>query len=148
MHEITARVVQGHQVASGKSANSPYPAGTISMQQPYFAQLGLDLTDFYPATLNLSLPISGFELSHPDYYFQNVKWAEDFPAEDFSFIACILSVQQRRFPAWLYYPHPETKIQHFQQANIVEIIAPFINGLAYSDQVTLHYSALQIAFYD
>jgi hypothetical protein len=36
--------VSGHGVASGQAAASPYPAGTIALQSPHFASLGLDLS--------------------------------------------------------------------------------------------------------
>ena len=32
------RCVAGHGVASGRAADSPYPAGTISLQAPLFAR--------------------------------------------------------------------------------------------------------------
>ncbi len=42
-----AVLVQGHGVASGKAV-SPYPKGTIEMQLPFFAALGLDLSSYWP----------------------------------------------------------------------------------------------------
>ena len=55
-----AVLLEGHGVASGQALNSvhlktsPYPKGTIAMQSPSFAALGLDLSPFWPSTLNLS----------------------------------------------------------------------------------------------
>ena len=54
-----AVLLEGHGVASGQALNagqlktSPYPKGTIAMQAPLFAALGLDLSPFWPGTLNL-----------------------------------------------------------------------------------------------
>jgi hypothetical protein len=48
-------VQAGHGVASGNTAQSPYPQGTIKMQQPFFRQLGLDLSPYFPGTLNVSI---------------------------------------------------------------------------------------------
>ncbi|MDJ0715727.1 MAG: VWA domain-containing protein [Prochloraceae cyanobacterium] len=45
----------GHKVASGQASNSPYPRGTIEMQTPFFKKLGLNLTEYFKGTLNLSL---------------------------------------------------------------------------------------------
>ena len=55
---IRTTLVSGHGVASGGSTTSPYPEGTIAMQQPLFAQLGLDLSDCWPAVsyTHLTLP--------------------------------------------------------------------------------------------
>jgi hypothetical protein len=36
---LTGTVVPGYGVASGRSADSPYPAGTIAMQAPLFRAL-------------------------------------------------------------------------------------------------------------
>ncbi len=49
-------VRQGHGVASGRAPDSPYPAGTIALQAPLFARHGLDLSPFFPGTLNLHFP--------------------------------------------------------------------------------------------
>jgi hypothetical protein len=54
-HEwIQGEIQQGHGVASGKNAETPYPNGTIAMQAPFFKKLGLDLFNFWPGTLNIS----------------------------------------------------------------------------------------------
>ena len=59
------------------------------------------------------------------------------PAETFSFARATLVRAGRRFPAWIYWPHPETKAEHFQPGGVAEIIAPRIDGLAYGDKVAL-----------
>ena len=56
---IPATIVQGHRVASGLNGNPRFPGGTLRMQLPFFAELGLDLSAFYPGTLNVSIaPLS------------------------------------------------------------------------------------------
>ncbi len=52
---IPGVVVEGYGVASGMSEDSPYPEGTITTQLPFFQELGLDFSSFYPATLNVSI---------------------------------------------------------------------------------------------
>ena len=42
-----------------------------------------------------------------------------------------------RKPAWIYWPHPETKPEHFQPGGVAEVIAPPVPGLAYGDRVLL-----------
>ena len=54
-HQATGVVVAGHGVASGRAADSPFAAGTIELQAPHFAALGLDLSPFVMATVNLDL---------------------------------------------------------------------------------------------
>ena len=70
--------VNGHGVASGiantdplRSA-SPYPQGTLAMQAPFFAALGLDLSAYWLGTLNLSVAPARWSLQQPDYHFPNL----------------------------------------------------------------------------
>jgi CTP-dependent riboflavin kinase len=146
-YQRIAGVVQsGYQVASGMSDRSPYPAGTIAMQTPIFKALGLDLTPFFPGTLNVSIAPYQFQLFIPEYTFKDVHWAEEFPTEDFSFSPCRLYFQQNRYDSLIYYPHPETKIGHFQDASVVEVLAPYIVGIQYGDRVDLEVNTHQIQF--
>ena len=43
----------GHGVASGRSTDGPYPEGSIALQRPHFARLGLDLGACFNGTLNV-----------------------------------------------------------------------------------------------
>jgi len=42
-----------------------------------------------------------------------------------------------KIPALVYQPVPETKINHFQAKNVIEIITEKIAGLSYGDQLVL-----------
>jgi hypothetical protein len=146
---LTGIVVPGYGVASGRSADSPYPAGTIAMQAPLFRALGLDLDGYFLGTLNLSIAPNTFKPLNPDYCFDELQWAEGFPPETFSFYRCqIQSLEQNptqpAINAWIYYPHPETKIGHFQPNSLLEIIAPLIAPLKYGDRLSLRLSSQQI----
>ena len=37
----------------------------------------------------------------------------------------------------IYFPHPETKERHFQSDTTVEVLAPYVEGLAPGAAVTL-----------
>ncbi len=130
-------VVQGHGVASGVASNSPYPQGSVSMQLPFFKTLGLDLSDCWPGTVNVSLAPLTWSLVQADYCFERVIWTHLHPAETFSFVRLKLLWRQHNVDAWLYRPHPETKAAHHQANTVVEIIAPRLDGLAYGDNVQL-----------
>ncbi|BAU65857.1 hypothetical protein STA3757_32500 [Stanieria sp. NIES-3757] len=134
---INGVVKSGHQVASGSANDTPYPRGTIAMQLPFFQERGLDLSSCFLGTLNISIAPANFILEHPEYTFKQVQWHPDYPAEDFSFSACQIIFQTKNYNAWIYYPHPETKIGHFQDKSTLEIIAPSIPNLKYSDRVKL-----------
>jgi hypothetical protein len=55
---IKVSVVAGHRVASGLNGNPRFPGGTLRMQAPHFARLGLDLGHFHLARLTSALPRS------------------------------------------------------------------------------------------
>lgn len=142
-----AGVVQpGHRVASGLALDSPYPAGTIALQTPHFRERGLDLRPYYPGTLNVSIAPNQFQLRQPDYTFAAVTWLAGFDAETFSFVAGQLIWRSHSHNCLLYYPHPETKINHFQNPSIMEILAPKIAGIAYGETVELRFPAATIVF--
>lgn len=147
--KLIGTVVPGYGVASGRSPDSPYPAGTIAMQAPLFRSLGLDLEGYFLGTLNLSITPNTFKPLKADYCFDRLQWAEKFPPETFSFYRCQIQplMPNRSNPAinaWIYYPHPETKIGHFQPNSLLEIIAPPVPMLEYGDRLSLNLSSQQI----
>jgi hypothetical protein len=144
---ISGIVERGHGVASGSAAHSPYPSGTIAMQTPYFQSLGLDLTDYVKATLNISISPSTFQLLNPELTFRQVEWTDRHPPEDFSFSRCRILFQGSTYRSWIYYPHPETKKRNFQAPSIVEIIAPKISKIGYDDRVELEYNPREVAIH-
>ena len=131
-------IERGHQVASGMAKDNPYPKGTIEMQTPFFQKLGLDLSAFFPGTLNISISPKTFTLQQPKYTFKNVQWHQEYPPEDFSFSPCRIIFQEITYEGLIYYPHPETKIGHFQDPAIVEVlVSSFIPQIHYGDRVTV-----------
>ena len=128
-------VVQGHRVASQPS--DVYPYGTIEKQKPFFKELGLDLDHFYNGTLNLSISPSSFEMTSPEITFEHVEWTDLHPPETFSFSRCTLIYRGARYAGWVYYPHPETKIRHFENPSIIEILTQHIPDIHYGDEIEI-----------
>ena len=129
---IQGEIQQGHGVASGKNAQSPYPNGTIAMQAPFFKDLGLDLFNFWPGTLNISFKPLEVVLSNPDFTVENMSWTNLHPPETFSFWKVKLcSLDDCVVKGLIYYPHPETKSRHWQAASTLEVLAPWIENLDY-----------------
>jgi hypothetical protein len=143
--QINGTVVQGHGVASGTSANSPYPQGSVAMQAPFFKALGLDLSDCHMGTLNVAIDAAAWRIVQPTHRFDNVLWTHLHPAETFSFVRCSLTHGARTVQAWLYYPHPETKVAHWQNSRVMEIIAPRLEGAGYGVQLRLEFADEAIA---
>jgi hypothetical protein len=134
---VNGIVQEGHQVASGRAKQSPYPKGTIEMQIPLFQARGIDLSPYFPGTLNLSIHPFTMLLKQPQYTFQQVHWTTKHPPEDFSFSGCRLLAAGHLYEGLIYYPHPETKKTHFQDASTVEVLAPLIAGISYGDRVEI-----------
>ena len=147
MNSIATKLIPGHQIASGTATNSPYPAGSISMQVPFFKALGLDLSHCFMGTLNLNLAPKRFRWIEPEWQFELVKWIPEYPAETFWFAPCRLRVAAQVYEAWVYYPHPKTKTQHFHSNQIIEVIAPKIADIKYGAEIILEFHPEQIQLY-
>ncbi|HEY5729168.1 MAG TPA: hypothetical protein VIS72_03900 [Anaerolineales bacterium] len=140
---LPARLEKGYRVASGPS--EAYPEyGSIEKQKPYFKELGLDLDHVFNGTLNLSIAPYAFEMVKPEHTFRTVKWTELTNAEDFSFSCCKIKFKGQEYDGWVYYPHPDTKKDHFQSASTVEILAPFIEGIRYGDALEIVLNNIEI----
>lgn len=136
-NSIPGVIVPGHQVASGRATDSPYPRGTIEMQIPHFQARGLDLSGLFLGTLNVAIAPYIPRLIAPDLTFEQVKWSPEHPAETFSFSRCQLEAKGQHYTGWIYYPHPETKPAHFQAPTTLEVLAPEIAGLTYGDSIQI-----------
>jgi hypothetical protein len=161
MEWLDCRLVEGHGVASGCAAASPYPAGTIELQRPYFAALGLDLSACFAGTLNLSVAPLEWRLQDPDHCFDHLAWTPLHPPETFSF----WQIQLRRLggrldglasvwattgivPAWIYLPDPATKVRHFQPPVVLEVLAPPLGPVAVGDRFALGVDPTKVACLD
>lgn len=144
MLTIEAVVKEGHKVASGQADDSPYPRGSIEIQAPYFKENGINLDNYYFATLNLSITPYIFQMVSPEFTVHNIHWAEGFAAEDFSFSKCELSFAGDLYDGLVYYPHPETKIGHFHNESLIEIITEYIPNIKYGDKVDLRINEAEI----
>ena len=130
-------VVKGHQIASGKADDARFPVGTIKVQADKFKALGLSIEECYPATINAKFFVKCITLNQHDYLFQKVKWHSDMPAENFKFLRCFILKGSNEIPAFIYQPQIETKTEHFQPANQLELLAPYIEDIHYGELLTL-----------
>lgn len=137
---LRGKVKKGYQVASGINRNSPYPLGSIRMQLSFFKERGLDLYRFYPATLNINIFPKKFELTNPQYTFRNVKWSPYHPAEDFSFSRCNVIHKSKFYEGYIYYPHPETKFDHYHDKSTVEIITKYLKNIYHDSEIELEFN--------
>ncbi len=142
---ISATIVQGHRVASGLNGNPKFPGGTLRMQLPFFAELGLDLSAFYPGTLNVSIAPLSYRVVQPRHTFRAMKWHPEDPAEDFSFFDVTVHRDGAApVSGWIYFPHPDTKPVHFQKPDVLELLLPWTEGLSYGTKIKLEVLADQM----
>ena len=152
---IRGALIRGHGVASGRNPSSPYPAGTISLQRPLFAQLGLDLSGCFAGTLNLSLAPLELRTERPDHCFEHLHWSDLHPPETFRFwqvqvrLAAISTTKATPPVAgWIYQPDPATKVRHEQPATVVEVLAPPLGALPLGTLVELGVDPARVSAID
>lgn len=143
-NKVAGTVTRGHRIASGLAEHSPYGAGSIQLQTPLFKSQGLDLSGYYPGTINLSISPYSISIRQPFWQIQKLEWTRHHPPETFSFFQAELFFSGQTYGGLIYYPHPETKQTHFQGASIVEILAPRIPGLNYGDRLFLSVNPAEI----
>ena len=138
-------LIQGYRVASGPSRDYPY--GTLDRQRPIFKERGLDLEGYFNGTLNIDLRPFTFKLIKPEFTFRNVEWTDLHPPENFSFSRCKVIYKEIEYDGWVYYPHPETKLRHFQDPSLLEVIAHPIPEIKYGDdvQVCVHPDRIEVS---
>jgi hypothetical protein len=145
---ISARIVQGHRVASGQNGNPLFPGGTLKMQLPHFQARGLDLSRFHLGTMNVSIAPLHYRVVAPRLIFRAVKWHPTEPAEDFSFFDVrLLREEAPAVDGFIYFPHPETKPTHFQKPDVLELLFPFVQGLNYGTMIRLEIPSTQMQFF-
>jgi hypothetical protein len=151
MKAVNTIIVRGYRLSSGASPDDRrFPGGTLRMQSPCFAAAGFDLEryfggDFVSGTLNLSVAPAVVRLKKPEIFLAGIKWSPVFPAENFYLSPAGVVHHDTHYRALLYIPDPATKIDHFQAASVVEVIAQPIAGIGYDDQITLRYNPKAIA---
>ncbi len=147
LQTVRARIVAGHQVASGLNGNPRFPGGTLRMQTAFFHALGLDLAAYHGGTLNVSIAPCRYRVIRAPITFRQVKWHPTEPAEDFSFFDVQMTPAGGPPVAGkIYYPHPDTKPEHFQQPEVLELLLPFVAGVKYGDEIQLGVPAGQMVF--
>lgn len=145
---LTGKILRGHGVASGRSENTSFEAGTISLQAPFFAEGGLDLSGFHLATLNLSTEPLAVRIVKPAFHFPDVRWTDRHGPESFDIINVVLMLGDRGVVAWGYRPTPETKAAHPQPDSVLEVIAPFLEEIPASGLLEMELDPRQVVVRD
>ena len=108
------------------------------MQIPFFKALGLDLEAFHLGTLNVSIAPCRYRVGMARHTFREVKWHPVEPAEDFSFFDVrLLRPRAEAVAGLIYFPHPDTKPEHFQNPDVLELLLPYVEGLSYGEDLLL-----------
>ena len=142
--KVNAVVAQGHGVASGKAKDPRYPKGTLNAQFEHFMQKGLDLSQYFPGTINLDIAPYTFNIIKPKYFLENINWSKYIPPENFYFFEVSLHINNNIYKGLIYMPDPATKAEHFQNPTILELLLPKVDGLKYGDTVVVEVDDQQI----
>ena len=145
---IPAKVIPGYGVASGKGGDPRYKDGTIKLQIPHFLVRGLDLTSYFPGTLNVDVAPKKFKVVKPKYSFEKVDWSEHISPENFFFFDVIVYYNDTAHQGLIYMPDPSTKEQHTQRPTTLEFILPKIQNLIYGSSVEIEIVEDQMLFTD
>ena len=135
-------LTRGYQVASRPSRDYPY--SSLEKQKPFFKALGLNLYEYFNGTLNISIAPLEFEMVRPEFTFELVEWTDLHPPETFSFSRCKVFFKGVEYAGWVYYPHPETKKTHFQNASLIEVITYEIPDIQYGDKLEIEVNTDEI----
>ena len=84
-------------------------------------------------------------MEKPEFTFRHVEWTDLHPPEHFSFSRCKVIYKEIEYDGWVYYPHPETKLRHFQDPSLLEVIAYPIPEIMYGDKLTVQVNSDEIA---
>jgi hypothetical protein len=142
---IRGKVVAGHGVASGRAKQDRFPGGTIAIQRRAFRARGFELGPAHDGTINLDIAPLRLELRAPRVTLELVEWLPGYPAETFSFADALLRFGGDTYPALLYHPHPETKPEHGQPPSVIELLAPWIEGITLGAAVEVRVDPAQTA---
>jgi hypothetical protein len=96
-------------------------------------------------TLNVSLAPLCYRVVKARHTFTNMKWHPTEPAEDFSFFDVrVIRPDESPIAGFIYFPHPDTKPEHFQQPDVLELLLPFVKGLHYGMELSLEIPTTQM----
>ena len=123
---VAGGIVAGYGAASGRADDAPYPGGSLALQAPHFAEAGVDLSMYHLGTINVDITPHQFVPVAPLATIRDVRWTDAIPAETFSFFQCRIEIGSTAESGLVYRPHPETKVEHFHDPAVVEVITRWI----------------------
>ena len=106
------------------------------MQAPFFKERGLDLSGFHRGTLNISVAPRRFRIRNARLHFSSVQWTSKHPLRAFLLFCVLVDFQESEVRRLIHYPHPE-KARHHQNDSVIEVLAPWIEGIQYGDHFDL-----------
>ncbi len=145
--KIKAKVIPGYGAASGKNKDPRYSKGTIASQLSHFKERGLDLSPYFPGTLNVNISPYNYAIKESKHFFEQVNWSEHISAENFYFFDITLLFDNNKYEGLVYMPDPKTKEEHKQSSSTLELILPKIENLNYGAQVDLVIEDSQLAIF-
>jgi len=141
MDEISGIVIRGHRIASGlNDLPKTEPINdTIRKQKPFFKMAGIPgIADVFNGTINVDISPLVFTILRPNYEAE-CEWERGFN-ERFWFVETSLTHNTQDYRGYVYYPCPGPLKKHVTN-NVLEVLAPPIEGLKYGDAIRLGYDS-------
>ena len=140
-------VKQGFRIASGMNKEGiPGPYGTILKdslvrQRPFFEKEVPEMKELWTGTINVNIAPRLCKILKYDHTI-TCEWHPGI-TETFGLVKGLTVIAHgKRYPAILYYPLPSEI--HIPRDEVIEIIAPKIEGLSYGDKVVVEVSPEKI----
>ena len=146
---ITGVVAQGYRIASGMNIEGvPGPFGemlkdSFVRQRPFFEKKIPGFASVWTGTINLDVSPKKARMLFFDHSI-TCEWHPGI-TETFGVVSGVtVHFRGKAYsPAFIYYPMPSTI--HTPRHEIIELLAPKIEGLAYGDEVTIEVSPEKVA---
>lgn len=126
--EIVGIVIRGKGIASGIKVDPVTGlTNTIAKQKPFFSNQGVEnMSDIFNGTINLDISPRKFKILKPDYEIECREWSLGV-TETFQLVSCLINYKKSTHKGYIYYPCTSPVKSH--KDNVVELLAPFIEGV-------------------
>ena len=141
---LEGRIVTGHGAASGMGKDPRYPEGTLHLQIPHFRKIGIDISNYYPGTINVHLGTKTVRIIKPKFLAKDISWSPHIPPENFFFFDVWATYEGQQYQGLIYMPDPATKTDHFQDPALIELLLPEISGIKSGKSISLRVEDAQI----
>lgn len=139
---ILGTVKSGHRIASGQSTTGHQGLNnTIGLQRPFFEKVVPTFSSVWNGTINVDIAPRNFKILKRDHEV-TCEWHPGI-LETFWLVEVEIVLEGKTYKGFIYYPTPSTTKSH--KDDMIEILAPKIEGLSYGQEIEIHVPEGKIA---